>query len=345
MSPRAPSLDEAAKGVLETLEKAFFGQPESALAKALVVAAAVALGSPWLAAAEPILVRVFQFLNNGSGKKAVAEIAGEIKTEEGFRRTAAAVAEQIRPVLETLYAQQEERSGMAAALRSIGQSPRNPYTDDRWNAVARQLDRVQSDIADILPRLVVVMNRLLDEEHTDGFQPLAANIGLQGSGCRLNIEAIPDQGVPQQIVGFDYRSFKALRFDLTNMGHIDLRILDMWIEVIQFIPIDIAQIIEPGDGHAGETRKGHVVLCPSEGRYRCCLDGEDENTYLALSAGELEYFSIELQTPANEGVYRLRLAADCSVGGKTVAQQFASVFEFGVFQGDAHKWVQQSPCR
>src|ERR1017187_3589100 len=156
-------LDEAATAVLETLEKVADGKPEGALAKILIVALALAAGTPWLAAAEPVLLRLLERLNNKAGKDAVAAIAKEVETEEGFRRIASQVMmnNEVQPVLVQLFAQQAARSGIE---------------------IGNVVETVQGSIEDAVARLGLLLHRLEERSGrlTQSREPLVMHRVLTG---------------------------------------------------------------------------------------------------------------------------------------------------------------------
>jgi hypothetical protein len=75
---------------------------------------------------------------------------------------------------------------------------------------------------------------------------------------------------------------------------------------------------------------------PQVGRYRCTQDFDDFD-YIRLSSGEMETFRININAVA-EGIYRLRVAAQYSIGGQTKEiEHDHGLVEIGIFDPVLHK--------
>ena len=74
----------------------------------------------------------------------------------------------------------------------------------------------------------------------------------------------------------------------------------------------------------------------SIGRYYCHQISEDFD-YIRLSSGEMEAFRINVN-PVREGIYRLRLGMEYSIGGKIKTfEADNNILDIGVFDPVFHK--------
>ena len=94
-----------------------------------------------------------------------------------------------------------------------------------------------------------------------------------------------------------------------------MRIVQIYVDVIKFIPVDIIGVWEGDKGGGMRIREYCCDIDASVGRYECfqISDGFD---YIKLSPGELEIFRVHIAA-VQEGIYRLRLGTEFSIGGAT----------------------------
>ncbi|MGO8995312.1 MAG: hypothetical protein ACLQVI_18505, partial [Polyangiaceae bacterium] len=177
MADEKKSVEQAAGAIHDALEKRLLGQPEGAMAKVVVMAAAVASGSPWFLAAEPVLQRLLEIINNKAGKDAVAEIAGEVNAEEGFRKIALEVHQYVMPTIIDLFAQQHARGAIG-----LGQV----------------VELTQSSIEDGIARVGIMLRRMEDRQASstglsDPHKPLRATVVLTGPTVAMHAVGREDQ--------------------------------------------------------------------------------------------------------------------------------------------------------
>jgi len=312
-------VDEAATAVLETLEKVADGKPEGALAKILIVALAWTAGTPWLTAAEPILLRLLERLNNKAGKDAVAEIAKEVETEEGLRRIAGEVLRtQVQPVLMQLFAQQTARHGI-----DIG-------------SVA---EIVQGSIEDAVARLGILLHRLEERSArlAQSREPLVLHRVLTGPTTSMRAVTQVEQRTFEEVRAARYDATNLrLMLELTNMSKVDVRPLALYLDVVEYFDIDVVDVWA-FLGLMRPVRKYGVTLEARTGRFTCSpLDGANESEYLVLPPGDMEVFSVVITVPPKEGLYVVRPAVQCSSGGETFVQEFERTASFGTY--DPERW-------
>lgn len=319
MAKEKATVDEAATAVLETLEKVADGNPEGALAKILILALAMATGTPWLAAAEPMLLRLLERLNNKAGKNAVAEIAKEVETEEGFRRIATEITRnQVQPVLEQLFAQQRARAGI-----DFGST----------------VETVQGSIEDAVARLAVLMHRLEERggRLMQSREPLVMHRVLTGPTTSMRAASRVDQRRFEEVraARYDAQSLR-LMLELTNMSKVDVRPLSICLDVIDYVDIEVEDVWY-FLGLMRPIRKYGVSLEARVGRFPCVSqDDSNDDEYLVLPPGDMEVFSILITVPTREGLYVVRPALECSSGGEVFVQEFERTATFGVYDPERH---------
>jgi hypothetical protein len=328
MAKEKTTVDEAATAVLETLEKVAAGKSEAALAKILIVSLALAAGTPWLVAAEPLLLRLLERLNNKAGKDAVAEIAKEVETEEGFNRIASQVMTgQVEPVLHQLFAQQTARSGIQ---------------------IGTFVETVQGSVEDAVARIGILLHRLEERNGrlTHSREPLVMHRVLTGPTTSMRCASRIDQRRFEEVraARYDAQNLR-LMLELTNMSKVDVRPLALNLDVVNYFDIDVEDVW-CFLGLMRPIRKYGVTLEARTGRFPCVsLDDASDGEYLVIPPGGLEVFSILITVPPREGLYVVRPALQCSSGGETFVQEFEGTATFGVYDPEQHTPVQDERRR
>jgi hypothetical protein len=136
-----------------------------------------------------------------------------------------------------------------------------------------------------------------------------------GNDIRMILDAI-DKNTGQQ-----YYSVRAcsllyggsLVFDITNPNEMDMRIIEIYVDVIRFIPIDIVGVWEGDKGGGMMFREYGCDIESDIRRYRCFQISEGFD-YIRLSPGEMESFRVYV-VAEQEGIYQMRLAIKYSIGG------------------------------
>jgi hypothetical protein len=103
-----------------------------------------------------------------------------------------------------------------------------------------------------------------------------------------------------------------LTFDMTNPQQMEMRVQDISVEVLDYHEVDILEVSPTLS--AGKTRWYFCNIKPNLGIYPC-VQLSNEFDYIKLSYGELEHFSIYVNT-ITEGIYKLRVKMTVSVAGK-----------------------------
>jgi hypothetical protein len=127
-----------------------------------------------------------------------------------------------------------------------------------------------------------------------------------------------------------------LTFDVTNPNKLDMRLVRFFIDVTEFTDISIIRVYTGDLGGGAIIRKFTCEIAPRVGRYACAQvsDGFD---YIRLSSGEMETSRVDV-TASMEGVYRLTLAIEYSIGGevRTIAAT-DDIQEIGFFDETRHR--------
>ena len=132
-----------------------------------------------------------------------------------------------------------------------------------------------------------------------------------GNDIRMILDAI-DKNTGQQ-----YYSVRAcsllyggsLVFDITNPNEMDMRIIEIYVDVIRFIPIDIVGVWEGDKGGGMMFREYGCDIESDIRRYRCFQISEGFD-YIRLSPGEMESFRVYV-VAEQEGSYQIRLSMKC----------------------------------
>lgn len=103
-----------------------------------------------------------------------------------------------------------------------------------------------------------------------------------------------------------------LIFDMTNPQQMEMRMQDIYVEVLDYHEVDILEVSPTLS--AGKTRKYFCNIKPNLGIYPC-VQLSNEFDYIKLSYGELEHFGISVNT-ITEGIYKLRVKMTFSVAGE-----------------------------
>jgi hypothetical protein len=148
-----------------------------------------------------------------------------------------------------------------------------------------------------------------------------------------------DRNTGQKYEGIDAYSLlyeAGLTFDVTNPNHLDLRIVRLYVDVIKFIDADITDVRWGDLGGGMRVREFSCEIEPRVGNYEC-LQASDDFDYIRLSSGEMETFCININV-ITEGIYRLRLGMEYSIGGQTKRVEVDSeIIEIGIFDPVFHK--------
>jgi hypothetical protein len=319
MANEKKSADQAATAIHDALEKRLLGQPEAAIAKVFVMTLAVASNCPWFLAAEPVVQRVLEKINNKAGKDAVAEIAAEVATEEGYRNIASEVArngqhEHVLSAVADLFAQQHARGAIG-----LGQV----------------LELNQSSLEEAVARIALLMSRMEDRLTNptgvlDPRRPLSATIVLTGPTIAMHATSRLDGTDFPAVRAVTHKRGQVLMLELTNLSKFDVRPTALHVSVVECVDIDIPDLWY-FYGMMRSVRKYDVRLQPQVGRYRCTPLEQPEDSYLVLSPGELEVLSVTVTVPDAERLYRVQMSVECSSRGETFVQEFGRVVQFGVY--------------
>lgn len=319
--PGKKSLDDAAGDYGDALEKMLHGEPEPAVAKTFLVTLAVLLHWPWFVVLEPLVTRGLQRLNNKRGKDAVLEIAKEVETEEGYRRIAVEVGKYVGPSIEVLLNEHRAMGGVE---------------------VGTILDMQESSADETVRRLAILLHRMEERlaEPTglaDARKPLVAAPFLRGGTMSMKGATRPEQRL-FEVRAIPYNVTPRLHFDLTNMSRLDVRLVDVFVEVVEYREIDI-QDLWMWTGMMRPVRKYTCVVEPREGRYRCQPLEAHPDEYLVLAAGELELFVVDLVLERTEALYTIAIVAECSTGGQVFSQRLEPNVEFGTYDPEQREPV------
>lgn len=118
-----------------------------------------------------------------------------------------------------------------------------------------------------------------------------------------------------------------INFDITNPNKIDLRIKDIYINVIEFYSVKILKTTPLAS--AGKIRKYYCNI-NSEKRLFNCKIQDKKFDYIKLSKGELERFGININSLI-KGVYKLGVVVDYSIGDKEFREKVGEFEEVGFF--------------
>jgi hypothetical protein len=105
-----------------------------------------------------------------------------------------------------------------------------------------------------------------------------------------------------------------LAFDVTNPNQLDMRIVGFCLDMLEYTNVDFVDIWKWSQGGGATYHEFSCTVEPKIGSYRCAqlTEGFD---YVKLSCGELDAFRIKVKTGV-QGVYRLRLRMQYSIGGR-----------------------------
>jgi hypothetical protein len=101
-----------------------------------------------------------------------------------------------------------------------------------------------------------------------------------------------------------------LNFDITNPNNMEMRIKDIYINVVDYCQIENVTIAPYAA--AGHTRQYFCNIEPEIRSYRC-LKNNNSYDYIKLSSKELENFGIHVKSNTT-GIYRLQISLDYSYG-------------------------------
>jgi hypothetical protein len=125
-------------------------------------------------------------------------------------------------------------------------------------------------------------------------------------------------------------------FEVSNPNRLDMRIVRLYVDVLKFIDVEVIGVWQGDKGGGMRVREFSCEIEPSVGSYGC-RQVSDDFDYIRLSLGELEVIRIYLEA-VKEGIYRLRLGMDYSVGGTTSRVEVDDqIQEIGVFDPVFHE--------
>jgi hypothetical protein len=104
----------------------------------------------------------------------------------------------------------------------------------------------------------------------------------------------------------------SIEFDVTSYAKSDLRIIDVYVDVKNWIPIGRILRIVPYMG-LGEKRQFFCLIGKEHRAYPCRF--EVPKGYVKLRERELEVISLQINA-INEGIYDLAVSIHYSVGGR-----------------------------
>jgi hypothetical protein len=127
-----------------------------------------------------------------------------------------------------------------------------------------------------------------------------------------------------------------LTFDVTNPNNLDMRLIRFFVDVVEFIDVNILRV---NAGAVGGGAIIHNFICEIgsvTARYKCIQVSNDFD-YIRLSSGEMETFRIDVMAP-REGVYRLMVALEYSIAGKSKTIEVDNdIQEIGFFDPTYHR--------
>lgn len=112
-----------------------------------------------------------------------------------------------------------------------------------------------------------------------------------------------------------------LTFDVTNPNKSDIRIIDLYVEVLNYIPVEIIETNPVAS--AGETRKYFCNIEPEFKKYTC--KKLFKHDYIKISYGELEHFGINVNT-STRGIYKIGMVLKYSFNGKEIISEVGQVY-------------------
>jgi hypothetical protein len=134
------------------------------------------------------------------------------------------------------------------------------------------------------------------------------------------------QGIPNE-----HAQDVIIKFDVTNPNYLESRIVNIYIEVIEYYQVDILKITPLlGVGH---MRNFFCNIDP-ELKVYVANPLTTEFDYIKLSSGEIEYFGIHVNT-ITPGVYKLKASFDYSIGGVVKHQDVGITSEIGFFSRES----------
>lgn len=118
-----------------------------------------------------------------------------------------------------------------------------------------------------------------------------------------------------------------IKFDITNPNYSEMRIANIYIEVIEYHRVTILKTTPVAAG--GNIREFFCDINPELKVYTAkpLISNFD---YVKLSQGELEYFGVNINTTI-PGIYRLKVSFDYSIGGIIKHKEVGTTDEIGFF--------------
>ncbi len=114
---------------------------------------------------------------------------------------------------------------------------------------------------------------------------------------------------------FGERSAPFLRLVVTNKNTYDMSVDKLFVDVAEFMDVDIVEYRGGGWAMAGMARHGYTCqLAECSGRYECVPVSRNYD-YIRLSNGEMEQFSVDVRSGA-PGVYTVRPGLEYSIGAE-----------------------------
>lgn len=126
-----------------------------------------------------------------------------------------------------------------------------------------------------------------------------------------------------------------LIFDVTNPNALNMRLIRFFVDVVEYIDVDIPYVDTGPMGGGAMVRKFVCQVDSRPARYECKQASEGFD-YIKLTNGEMETFRINVIVP-KEGVYRLMVALEYSIAGETqIVEADDDVQEIGFFDPACH---------
>jgi hypothetical protein len=135
-------------------------------------------------------------------------------------------------------------------------------------------------------------------------------VSLETPPRTYRVYAQPTRRIRLPVTGHDQDI--VLGFDVTNTTELDLRIADLYVEVVQSLPVSVLETAPLAS--AGKAFKYFCNLSGERGFYR--VEGADDDfEFVKLAKGELERIEVNVNS-RDVGVYFLAIWADYSIGAE-----------------------------
>jgi hypothetical protein len=146
-----------------------------------------------------------------------------------------------------------------------------------------------------------------------------------------------DKGNPQRFFQVTASPWDTISFifDITNPNELDMRVVSFYVDVEEFVDVDIIRLTTGALGGGVVIRKSVCEVKPQAGRYECIQVSKDYD-YIKLSSGEMETFRIDVAAP-KQGIYLFKLAIEYSIAGEVgIVELDHDIQEIGFFDRSRH---------